>query len=112
MGGSGSNHKVYAGVIGRADTAGAASASFAAGERWKWRGGWSIQSPDLDPSGILAIGQVLQNGRSRQVVVTSAQRVALVPYGKARSLHQRCVYHCLVPVKAASVIRRNMIIRL
>ncbi|GAO71952.1 hypothetical protein [Comamonas sp. E6] len=61
-GGGGSNHKVYGGVIGRADINAGAPATFAAGERWSWRGGWSFQAPGLAPAGMDAVMQLQRPG--------------------------------------------------
>lgn len=57
-----SGSKVYGGVIGRADIDVGAPATFAAGGRWSWRGGWSFQAPGLAPAGMDAVMQLQRSG--------------------------------------------------
>ncbi|WP_304350074.1 hypothetical protein [Comamonas testosteroni] len=58
-----SGSKIYGGIVGRADLNQLPlPATFAAGERWAWRGGWSIQAPGLAPVGMDAVMQLQRPG--------------------------------------------------
>lgn len=68
--GGGSTHKVYGGIAGKAVLG--AVATIEAGNGWAWRGGWSIQAPDLSPDGIDALIQLQRAQGQSQVVVNDA----------------------------------------
>lgn len=70
-GGGENTHKVYGGIAGKAVLG--TAASFAAGESWSWRGGWSIQAPDISPDGIDAVIQMQRAHGHSQAVISDAQ---------------------------------------
>ncbi|PTX39079.1 hypothetical protein IQ03_00558 [Gemmobacter caeni] len=74
----GSGGKYYHAVCG-VDTGSTVAATIAAGESYRWRGGYTWQAPGLSETDLMATLQILRDGRPAQALIASGSNWSLLP---------------------------------